>query len=106
MKARYGKYSVIFILFIIGVLGIFNAEAESLNENNTEYKNIEQMLVAIHWEKKQIESMIDKMISSGRISSDEGKEAKNSMANIQEKDLEKLKIKLIAEVKAKENLEH
>lgn len=105
MKGKFRKLSLTSIPYILGIFVLANAHAEPASENKKEYKNIEQMLVSIHWEKKQIESMIDKMIISGRISSEEGKEAKNSIANIQDSDLEKIKTKLIAEVKAKKNID-
>jgi len=71
-----------------------------------EYKNMEQMMGSIRLEKKQIEGMLDKMIVSGRISSEEGVEAKRAIASMKENDLENLKSMAIAEVKSKKMLDH
>lgn len=108
MKKKIRKYSIHSISFLIGMLGIFNVWAESPkeNKNQDDFSNSDQMLVSIQLEKKQVDSIIDKMILSGRISSDEGKEAKRFLANRQESDLEIIKSKLIAKVNAKATLDH
>lgn len=77
-------------------------------DQQQEYKNMEQMFGAIHLEKKQVENMVDKLVESGRINSDEAAKAKREIASMSEADLENLKDKAIAEVKDKRllNLDH
>lgn len=64
-----------------------------------EYKTMEQMMGAIRLEKKQVESMIDKMVTSGRISQKEASLAKRELASMKENDLENLKASAIAQIK-------
>lgn len=62
---------------------------------------MEQMIGSIRLEKKQIESMINKMIASGRLSPEEGSKAKREVASVKETDMEDLKKLAIAEVRNK-----
>lgn len=70
-----------------------------------EYKNMEQMMGAIKLEKKQVESMVDKMVASGRINPEEAAKAKRELASMNDSDLENLKNKAVAEVKDKHLLD-
>lgn len=70
-----------------------------------EYKNMEQMMGSIRLEKKQVESMLDKMVISGRISAEEGSKAKREIASMKDDDLENLKTRAIAEVKTRKLLD-
>ena len=65
----------------------------------TDYKNMEQMLGAVRLEKRQVENMLDKMIVSGRISAEEGAKVKRELASVKDDDMENLKKQAIAEVK-------
>lgn len=78
----------------------------ALLADEVEYKNMEQMMGSIRLEKKQVESMVDKMVSSGRISPEEAKEAKRALASMKENDLENLKTQAIAQVKSSKMLDH
>lgn len=92
------------LLFIMSCLLTFsNGE---LLADELEYTNMEQMMGAIRLEKKQVESMLDKMVVSGRISAEEGGQAKRALASMKDNDLENLKTQAIAEVKSKKLLDH
>lgn len=71
-----------------------------------EYKNMEQMMGSIRLEKKQVESMLEKMVVTGRISPEEGQKARRALASIKEDDLENIKTQAMAEVKNKRLLDH
>lgn len=83
------------LTFLLAVSFTYSA----LASNEEEYKNMEQMMGAIHLEKKQVESMIDKMVAIGRISPEEGMNAKREIAGMKDSDLENLKMRAIAEIK-------
>lgn len=71
-----------------------------------DYKNMEQMMGSIRLEKKQVESMVDKLVASGRINAEDAAKAKRELASMNDNDLENLKNKAIAEVKDKHLLDH
>ena len=71
-----------------------------------EYKNMEQMMGSIKLEKKQVESMVEKLAQSGRISKEDASKAKREIASLSDNDLENLKNKAVAEVKNKKLLDH
>ena len=50
--------------------------------------------------------MLDKMVVSGRISSEEGIKAKRELASLKENDLEDLKSRALVEVKSKRLFDH
>jgi polyhydroxyalkanoate synthesis regulator phasin len=79
--------------------------AYASDDSDVEYKNAEEMLGAIHLEKKQIESMVEKMVESGRISKEDGSRARREIASLQDSDLENLKSKALAEIKTNHLLE-
>ena len=83
-----------------------NTFASSSNQLDSEYKNLEEMMGAIRLEKKQVENMLDKMVVSGRISSEEGIKAKRELASLKENDLEDLKSRALVEVKSKRLFDH
>jgi hypothetical protein len=72
----------------------------------TEYKSMDQMLTSIHLEKKQVESMLDKMVDSGRISAEDSLHAKREIASMKDSDLENLKTQAIAAIKNNKSLDH
>lgn len=89
------------VLSLLLVCSIKETRADDI-----EYTNMEQMMDSIKLEKKQVEGMLDKMIVSGRISSEEGVKAKRALASLKEDDLENLKSMAIAQVKSKKMLDH
>lgn len=95
----------IFSTLLVSTFISFNLYAAD-PEPEAEYKNMEEMMGSIRLEKKQVESMLDQMMVSGRISAEEGQRAKRAIASMRESDLEKLKIQAIAEVKSKKLLDH
>lgn len=97
----FKKYSYLFSLLSLLMMGHIVCHSETVSAQDIEYKNMEQMLGAIRLEKKQIESMIDKMMTSGRLTQDEGIEAKRSIASVKEDDFEMMKSKMLAEAKTK-----
>ncbi len=108
MKAKFLFNMVVFLAVFSVVLmtSLFTATISQAAADDIEYKNMEQMMGSIRLEKKQVEGMLDKMIVSGRISSEEGTEAKRALASMKENDLENLKAMAIAEVKNKNLLDH
>lgn len=105
MKSILKNYSALVLLFFFAVSGM-TYSAVTVASDEMEYKNMEQMMGSIRLEKRQIESMLDRMMESGRISSDEGAQAKRALASMKENDLENLKSKAIAEVKTQNLLDH
>jgi hypothetical protein len=85
------------MLIFSGILKDLKAE----DAQEKEYKTMEQMKGEIRLEKKQVELMIDKMVTSGRFSTDEGAKAKRELASMKESDLESLKTAAISQVKSK-----
>lgn len=72
-----------------------------LNAQETEYHNLEQMLGAIKLEKIQVETMVDTMQSSGRISAEEAERAKREIASVKEEDIEEIKNQALKHIRAK-----
>jgi len=99
IKDKFRNYLLVLSLLLVSP--IYETRADEI-----EYTNMEQMMGSIKLEKKQVEGMLDKMIVSGRISSEEGVEAKRALASMKENDLENLKAMAIAEVKNKKLLGH
>lgn len=94
--------AVLTLLVVMSSLGF----SPRILADDIEYKNMEQMMGSIRLEKKQVESMLEKMVVSGRISVEEGAKAKRALASMKENDLENLKTQAIAEVKSKKLLDH
>ena len=99
---KFKMFSLISFLLLIS----FSTVASTSNQIDSEYKNIEEMMGAIRLEKKQVESMLDKMVVSGRISSEEGVKAKRELASLKESDLEDLKSRALVEVRSKRLVDH
>jgi hypothetical protein len=97
------KLKIYFLILIITVSMMINSvfAVQTPDQVDGEYKNMEQMMGAIRLEKKQVESILNKMIDSGRISAEEGGKAKREIASIKDNDLENLKIQAIALIKSK-----
>ena len=89
------------ILLFLSISSAFAVEA-----SEEEYKNMEQMMGSIKLEKKQVESMVEKLAQSGRISKEDATKAKREIASLSDNDLENLKNKAVAEVKSKKLLDH
>jgi polyhydroxyalkanoate synthesis regulator phasin len=98
---KLNLYSLLSIFLMISFSSLTIAD----DQVGTEYKNMEQMMGSIRLEKKQVESMLDKMVVSGRITAEEGSIAKREIASLKDNDLENLKTRAIAEVKSKRLLE-
>lgn len=99
------SFMKILLLSLASLLMIFIGELRAEDQLDGNYKNMEQMMGAIKLEKKQVESMVDKMVSSGRISAEDGQKAKREIASMKDEDLENLKVQAIAEVKNKKLLD-
>lgn len=91
------------IIFATGTLA-FAEDKVGQNETLEEVHNLEQMLNALKFEKMQIESMVNAMVSSGRLSKEEAMTVKREIASIKEEDLENLRIQVIDKIKSKESL--
>jgi polyhydroxyalkanoate synthesis regulator phasin len=97
--------SLTFSVVIAIVIVIGTPTLKASEELDADYKNMEQMMGAIRLEKKQVESMVDKLMASGRINPEEAAKAKRELASMNDNDLESLKNKAIAQVKDKRLLE-
>jgi len=91
-------------IFCVSLL-IATSSSFATDQLDSEYKNMEQMMGAIRLEKKQVESMVDKMVASGRINAEDAAKAKRELASMNDNDLENLKNKAVAEVKDKRLLD-
>ena len=85
---------------------IFTSQAFASENPETEYKNMDQMMASIHLEKKQVESMLDKMVDSGRITAEDSVNAKREIASMKDSDLENLKTQAIAAIKNNRSVDH
>ena len=85
---------------------IFTSLAQASENPETDYKNMDQMMASIHLEKKQVESMLDKMVDSGRITAEDSLNAKREIASMQDSDLENLKNRAIVAIKNNRSVEH
>ncbi|MDD4975060.1 MAG: hypothetical protein PHY93_11950 [Bacteriovorax sp.] len=94
-------YSLMSLFLTINFISVSSGD----DQVEAEYKNMEQMMGSIRLEKKQVESMLDKMVISGRISAEEGSKAKREIASMKDDDLENLKTRAIAEVKTRKLLD-
>jgi len=92
-------------LFIV-MAYIFSSLAMASENPETEYKNMDQMMASIHLEKKQVESMLDKMVDSGRITDEDRIKAKREIASMKDSDLENLKTQAIAAIKNNRSIDH
>lgn len=94
------------MIFICSLVLATSTIATATDQLEGDYKNMEQMMGAIRLEKKQVESMVDKLVASGRINAEDAIKAKRELASMNDNDLENLKKKAIAEVKDKHLLDH
>lgn len=66
------------------------------SEENVEVKDMGQMLAQINLEKKQMESIVDKLVSSGRLSPTNADKAKREIASVKDDDVEQVKSRMVA----------
>jgi methyl coenzyme M reductase gamma subunit len=102
MKRQFSHIQQILFYVVVASLS-WNVNASEFN--GVEYNNLDQMMGSIRLEKKQVESMLDKLILSGRLSVDEGNKAKREIASLKDNDLENIKKTAIADVLRKKELD-
>lgn len=104
------KIKLLSTFFIFAFIGAFITPTFAtdylIDQKNDDYKNMESMIGAIHLEKKQVESMLDTMVHSGRMSPEEGNKVKREIASIKENDLEDFKASVLVEVKSNKIFDH
>jgi len=66
------------------------------SDEGTEVRDMGEMLAQINLEKKQMESIVDKLVTSGRLSPDYGVKAKREIASVKEDDAEMVKLRMVA----------
>ncbi len=103
MKRQFGLIQQ--ILFFVVVASCLSWNVKASEFTGVEYNNLDQMTGSIRLEKKQVESMLDKLILSGRLSIEEGNKAKREIASLKDNDLENIKKTAIAEVIRKKDLD-
>ncbi len=90
--------------FII-VTGLIQSGFAYSKDADIEYKNMLQMMESIKLEKKEVESMVNKLAESGRITYEEASNAKREIASLKDSDLENIKQQAIVDVKNQRSLE-
>ncbi len=63
-------------------------------------KSLVQISDSLRLEKKQVETIVDTMVRSGRISADEGSRAKREIASVKDDDFEELKSETMKRLQA------
>jgi hypothetical protein len=66
----------------------------------TEERSLVQISDSLRLEIKQVETIVDTMVMSGRISADEGSRAKREIASVKEDDFEELKSETMKRLRA------
>lgn len=84
-----------FILLPVLVLAFYSGASRS-DDDGVEVRNMGEMLAQITLEKKQMESIVDKLVDSGRISPDHAVKAKREIASIKEEDAEQVKMRMVS----------
>lgn len=90
-----------FILLPALVLSLYSGASRS-DDDGVEVKNIGEMLAQITLEKKQMESIVDKLVVSGRISPDNAVRAKREIASVKEEDVEQVKMHMVAVINSRQ----
>lgn len=73
----------------------------SISSMASEEKSLGQISDSLRLEKKQVETIVDTMVRSGRISADEGSRAKREIASVKEDDFEELKSETMKRLQSK-----
>ncbi len=71
------------------------------SEETVEVKDMGQMLAQITMEKKQMEIIVDKLVSSGRLSTEYAKKAKREIASVKDEDVKDIKMNIVAVLAAR-----
>ena len=66
------------------------------SEETVEVKDMGQILAQITMEKKQMEIIVDKLVSSGRLSTEYANKAKREIASVKEEDVKDIKMNIVA----------
>ena len=90
---------------VLVILIVFLTEAMPLAfaEEVIEVRNMGQMLTQIKLEKKQMESMVDKLVDSGRISPENAVKVRREIASVKEEDAEQVKNHIITIINSQKN---
>lgn len=72
------------------------------SEDEVEVRDMGQMLAQIKLEKKQMENIVDKLVTSGRISPDSAVRAKREIASVKEEDVEQVKMHMVAVINSRQ----
>lgn len=62
--------------------------------DGVEVHNMNEMISNIHLEKKQFEKIVDRMVSTGRLTVEEGARARRDIASVSEEDITEVKKQL------------
>lgn len=85
-----------FILMIEMVLPLSLRAADGV-----EVHNMNEMISNIHLEKKQFEKIVDRMVSTGRLTVEEGARARRDIASVRDEDLTEVKKQLNTKTSSK-----
>lgn len=66
------------------------------SEETVEVRDMGQMLAQVKLEKKQMEIIVDKLVSSGRLSPDNAVRAKREIASVKEEDAQQIKMNMVS----------
>ena len=75
-----------FLFIPILITYAFSAHGEEAT-----FHNPEEMIQALKLEKKQVETMVDKLVKSGRMSPEDGDKVRREIASVKESDIEQIK---------------
>lgn len=88
------------ILLFSLVLSVYSGALRS--EEVVEVRDMGQMLAQIKLEKKQMDNIVDKLVTSGRISPDNAARAKREIASVKEEDAEQVKMHMVAVINSRQ----
>lgn len=87
-----------FILISALFMSLYSGVSKS--DDGVEVKDMGQMLAQIKLEKKQMENIVDKLVTSGRITPDNAVRAKREIASVKEEDVEQVKMHMVSLINA------
>ena len=87
-------------LILLSALFVSLYSGASKSDDGVEVKDMGQMLAQINLEKKQMENIVDKLVTSGRITPDNAVRAKREIASVKEEDVEQVKMHMVSLINA------
>lgn len=89
------------ICFNLIIVGLIVAPIEIMAADGVEVHNMNEMISNIHLEKKQIEKIVERMVSSGRLTVEEGARVRREIASVTDSDITEVKKQLSSKTSSK-----